>query len=93
MAAAVVRAVPHTIARTGSSGITPSSLPPIDTGTWWTPSHRLAIAPNAPGHVAIGDQQLQQHDGCDDHQSHYRRAERNPEQIAGLTRADRPVVH
>ena len=27
------------------------------------------------------------------HQSHYRRAERNPEQIAGLTRADRPVVH
>ena len=34
MAAAVVRAVPHTIASTGSSGITPSSLPPIETGTW-----------------------------------------------------------
>ena len=33
VAAAVVRAVPHTIASTGSSGITPSSLPPIDTGT------------------------------------------------------------
>ena len=33
MAAAVVRAVPHTIASTGSSGITPSSLPSMDTGT------------------------------------------------------------
>ena len=33
VAAAVVRAVPHTIASTGSSGITPSSRPPIDTGT------------------------------------------------------------
>ncbi len=48
VAAAVVRAVPHTIASTGSSGITPSSLPPIDTGTWCTPSHMLAIAPSAP---------------------------------------------
>ena len=33
VAAAVVRAVPHTIASTGSSGITPSSRPPIETGT------------------------------------------------------------
>ena len=33
VATAVVRAVPHTIASTGSSGITPSSVPPIDTGT------------------------------------------------------------
>ena len=33
VAAAVVRAVPHTIASIGSSGITPSSRPPIDTGT------------------------------------------------------------
>ena len=48
VAAAVVRAVPHTIASTGSSGITPSSRPPIDTGTWCTPSHMLAIAPSAP---------------------------------------------
>ncbi len=48
VAAAVVRAVPHTIASTGSSGITPSSRPPIDTGTWCTPSHMLAIAPSEP---------------------------------------------
>ena len=33
VAAAVVRAVPHTMASTGSSGMTPSSRPPIDTGT------------------------------------------------------------
>src|SRR5829696_5082532 len=48
VAAAVVRAVPHTIASTGSNGITPSSRPPIETGTWCTPSHMLAIAPGAP---------------------------------------------
>ena len=48
MARAVVRAVPQTIASTGNSGITASSRPPIDTGTWCTPSHMLAIAPNAP---------------------------------------------
>ncbi len=48
VAAAVVRAVPHTIANTGSKGITPSSRPPMDTGTWCTPSHMLAIAPSAP---------------------------------------------
>src|SRR4029077_11435797 len=48
VAAAVVRAVPHTIASTGNNGITPSSRPPIDTGTWCTPSHMLAIAPSAP---------------------------------------------
>ena len=47
-AAAVVRAVAHTISSTGSSGITPSSRPPIETGTWCTPSHMLAMAPNAP---------------------------------------------
>lgn len=33
VAAAVVRAVPQIIASTGSRGITPSSRPPIDTGT------------------------------------------------------------
>ena len=33
VAAAVVRAVPHTIASTGSSGMTPSSRPPIEMGT------------------------------------------------------------
>lgn len=48
VAAAVVRAVPQTIASSGARGITPSSAPPIDTGTPWTPSHMLAIAPNAP---------------------------------------------
>ena len=48
VARAVVRAVPHTISSTGSSGITPSSRPPIEIGTWCTPSHMLAIAPNAP---------------------------------------------
>ena len=47
VAAAVVRAVPHTIASTGSSGITPSSLPPIEIGTVCTPNHMLAIAPGA----------------------------------------------
>ena len=48
MAADVVRAVPHTIASIGSSGMTPSSRPPMDTGTWCTPSHMLAMAPNVP---------------------------------------------
>ena len=48
VAVAVVRAVPHTINSTGSSGITPSSLPPMETGTRCTPSHMLAIAPSAP---------------------------------------------
>ena len=48
VACAVVRAVPHTIKSTGSSGITPSSRPPIEIGTWCTPSHMLAIAPSAP---------------------------------------------
>ena len=43
-----MRAVPHTIANSGSRGITPSSAPLIDTGTACTPSHMLAIAPNAP---------------------------------------------
>jgi hypothetical protein len=33
VAAAVVRAVPHTMASIGSRGITPSSRPPIETGT------------------------------------------------------------
>ena len=33
VASAVVRAVPHTISSTGSSGITPSSRPPIEIGT------------------------------------------------------------
>ena len=33
VARAVLRAVPHTINRTGSSGITPSSRPPIETCT------------------------------------------------------------
>ncbi len=33
VACAVVRAVPHTINSTGSSGITPSSRPPIEIGT------------------------------------------------------------
>ena len=44
----MVRAVPHTISSTGSNGITPSSRPPIEIGTWCTPSHMLAMAPNAP---------------------------------------------
>ena len=48
VAAAVVRATPHTISSTGSSGITPSSRPPIEMGTWCAPSHMLAIAPKAP---------------------------------------------
>ena len=48
VARAVVRAVPQTIASTGSSGITESSRPPIVTGTWWMPSHMLAMAPDAP---------------------------------------------
>ena len=48
VARAVVRAVPQTIASTGSSGSTESSRPPIVTGTWCTPSHMLAMAPNAP---------------------------------------------
>ncbi len=48
MARAVLRAVAQTISRTGSSGITPSSRPPIETGTWCTPSHMLAMAPSAP---------------------------------------------
>ena len=33
VASAVARAVPHTISSTGSSGITPSSRPPIEIGT------------------------------------------------------------
>ncbi len=33
VACAVARAVPHTISSTGSSGITPSSRPPIEIGT------------------------------------------------------------
>ena len=48
VARAVVRAVAQTINSTGSSGITPSSRPPIEIGTWCTPSHMLAMAPNAP---------------------------------------------
>ena len=48
VAVAVVRAVPHTINSTGSSGITPSSPPPMEIGTRWTPSHMLAMAPSAP---------------------------------------------
>ena len=48
VACAVVRAVPHTISSTGSSGITPSSRPPMEIGTWCTPSHMLAIAPSVP---------------------------------------------
>ncbi len=48
VARAVLRAVAQIIRRTGSSGITPSSRPPIETGTWCTPSHMLAMAPSAP---------------------------------------------
>ena len=44
-------------------------------------------------HVAVGDHQLQQHDRRDDHQRDHRRAERDPEQVTGLSRAYRPVVH
>ena len=48
VARAVLRAVPHTINRIGSSGSTPSSRPPIEIGTRCTPSQMLAMAPNAP---------------------------------------------
>ena len=48
VARAVLRAVPHTISSTGSSGMAPSSRPPIEIGTWCTPSHMLAMAPSAP---------------------------------------------
>jgi hypothetical protein len=48
VARAVLRAVPHTIKRIGSSGITPNSRPPIEIGTRCTPSQMLAMAPNAP---------------------------------------------
>jgi hypothetical protein len=44
-------------------------------------------------HVAVGDEQLQQHDRGDDDQGHHRRAERNAEQVASLATADRPVLH
>ena len=48
VARAVLRAVAQIINSTGSSGITPSSRPPIEIGTWCTPSQMLAIAPSAP---------------------------------------------
>ena len=44
----MLRAVAQIINSTGSSGITPSSRPPIEIGTWCTPSHMLAMAPSAP---------------------------------------------
>ena len=93
VAAAVVRAVPHTIASTGNNGITPSSRPPIDTGTWCTPSHMLAIAPERAGHVAVGDEQLQQRHRGDDDQRDDGRPERDPKQLTRLACADWPVVH
>ena len=93
VAAAVVRAVPHTIASTGSSGITPSSRA--------TDRHRdlMHAQPHAgdrtecAGHVAVRDEQLQQHHRGDDDQRDHRRAERNPEQVTSLASADRPVLH
>ena len=48
VARAVLRAVAHTINIAGSSGRTPSSRPPMEIGTWCTPSHMLAMAPSAP---------------------------------------------
>lgn len=48
VARAVLRAVAHTINRTGNSGMTPSARPPIEIGTRCTPSHMLAMAPHAP---------------------------------------------
>ncbi len=48
VARAVLRAVAQTMSSTGSSGITPSSRPPMEIGTWCTPSHMLAMAPRAP---------------------------------------------
>ena len=93
MAAAVVRAVPHTISSTGSSGITPSSLPPIDTGTWCTPSHMLAIAPNAPVMSLLAISNCNSTTAAMTTSAIDRRPERDPEQVAGLTCADWPVVH
>ena len=93
VAAAVVRAAPHTIARTATAASRPSSRPPIDTGTWCTPSHMLAIAPKRAGHVAVGDEQLQQHHRGDDDQRDDGRPERDPEQFARLACADWPGVH
>ena len=45
------------------------------------------------GHVAVGDQQLQQHDRRDDAQRHDGRPERDPKQLTRLACADWPVFH
>ena len=93
VAAAVVRAVPHTIASTGSSGITPSSRPPIDTGTLMHAQPHAGDRAERASHVAVRNEQLQQRYRGDDDQRHHRRAERNPEQVTSLASADRPVLH
>ncbi len=75
----MVRAVPHTIASTGSSGITPSSRPPMETGTWCTPSHMLAMAPNAPVMSLLAMSNCSSDHRRDHAQRHDRRPERDPE--------------
>ena len=92
-AAAVARAVPHTIASTGSSGIT-AELAAADRDR-----HLVHAQPHAgdraqrTGHVAVGDEQLQQHHRGDDDQRHEGRPERDPQQLTRLACADWPVVH
>lgn len=44
-------------------------------------------------HVAVGDEQLQQHNRGDDHQRYDGRPEGDPEQITCLAGADWPVTH
>ena len=45
------------------------------------------------GHVAVGDEQLKQHDSRDDDQRHDGRPERDPKQITRLAWADWSGVH
>ena len=84
VAAAVVRAVPHTISSTGSSGITPSSRPAIEIGHLVHPQPHAGDGAEGARHVAVGDEQLQQHHRRDDDQRHQRRAERDPDQVTCL---------
>ena len=92
VAAAVVRAVPHTISSTGSSGITPSSRPPIEIGYLVHPQPHAGDRAEGARHVAVGDEQLKQHHRRDDDQRNQRRAERDPDQVTGLACPCRAVV-
>ena len=92
VACAVVRAVPHTISSTGSSGSTRQLMAGDRDRHLMNGQPHAGDGAQGAGHVAVGDDELQQRHRRDDDERNQGRAERNPNQVTRLARADCPLL-